>query len=185
MGHNKAQRGLTGLDGARRGATRREGAWQGAKGLDKARRGATGRNRAQWGATGRDRAWKKSIVHGSLFLMNCDKQNQKFDQLHSVWIYKKHCKMSTSPCFLFFQVFQLVLFLNCFLLVLRKSDSKKKGNDSLIIKRWLWNWSLISIIVLNPFLHHLHKNLSQKWLKSSWLSWKCFFIADSQLVGVS
>ena len=63
-------------------------------------------------------------MHGSLFLMNCDKQNQKFDQLHSVWIYKKHCKMSTSPCFLFFQVFQLVLFLNCFLFFPESIDIK-------------------------------------------------------------
>ena len=111
-----------GCDGVRRGATGRNGAHRGAMGRDGARQGTTGRDGPQWGATGRDRAWKKSIVHGSLFLMNCDKQNQKFDQLHSVWIYKKHCKMSTSPCFLFFQVFQLILFLNCFLIFLWKWD---------------------------------------------------------------
>ena len=37
------------------------------------------------------------------------------NEIHSVWFYKKHCKISTSLCFLFFQVFQLVLFLICFL----------------------------------------------------------------------
>ena len=40
--------------------------------------------------------------------------------VHSVWFYKKHCKISTSPCFLFFPIFQLALFLNRFLIFLKK-----------------------------------------------------------------
>ena len=135
---------------------------QGATGHDRARGarwGATVRDGAQWGAAGRDRPWKNSIVHGSLFLMNCDKQNQKFDQLHSVWIYKKHCKMSTSPCFLFFQVFQLVLFLNCFLLVLRKSDSKKR--------KWLFNHKKMSLKLkfdINNCLESFSASFTQKFV---------------------
>ena len=80
--------------------------------------------------------------------------------VHAVWFYKKHCKISTSPCFLFFPILQIVLFLNRFLIFLKKWAEIADLKET---KTFLPQKYVFVIIIWCTNMFFVHSSIIQYW----------------------